>query len=294
MRPLVSVIVPSYNHARFVATALGSIEAQSWRPLEVIVVDDGSSDGSQQLLRTLVPRLNVDRAELIEQPNQGAHNAIMRGIEAARGEYLAIVNSDDYFHPERLAVLLPRLVDGASQLAFSGVEFVDAAGARLPFESTWPSWYRGCFDATSSSPTLGFALLAQNFSVSSGNFVFSRELYEKLSGFSSHRFCHDWDFLMRSIHFAEPAFERRALLSYRIHESNTTETVRDLLKTEATEALQRYITLTRRDIPPNTLAPCESNWPDSFARIAQRCLSPFSPDETLLDLWTRAAKSVVA
>jgi glycosyltransferase involved in cell wall biosynthesis len=288
--PLVSVVVPYYNHARYVIEALESIEAQSWRPLEIVVVDDGSSDGSLELLRKRVPRLQVDRTTLIEQPNRGAHEAIMRGIAAARGDFIAILNSDDAYHPDRIATLLPLLLNGDAQLAFSGVEFIDAGSNVLPPDHAWPSWYRRCFEQTVHCPTIGFAILAHNYSVSSGNFLFSRPLYESLSGFSSHRFCHDWDFLIRSMHYAEPAFDRRPLIRYRIHETNTTETVRDLLRTEATDALHRYIELTRRELPPNPLAPCPQNWPRYFETFAADCEMAFAP-VTLLDVWKQAIRA---
>lgn len=284
-RPRVSVVIPSYNHARFLPATIGSIVAQTYRPLELVVVDDGSSDGSRALLHELFTDLDLDGARLIEQPNQGAHAAIMRGVEAASGEVVGILNSDDFYHPQRIERLLPCLAGNQRLLAFSGVDFVDDEGRSLPADNAWPQWYRKCQEDIADCPTVGYALLVHNFSVSSGNFLFRRELYDALSGFSAHRFSHDWDFLIRSVHHAEPAFLPEPLLHYRIHDGNTTESVRDLLRSEGHEALARYIAMANREPSPNELAPSPENWPRYFQRFGLSRSLFFDPEASLVDVW---------
>ena len=282
----VSVVIPSYNHEPFLRETLRSVEAQTHRPLEIVVVDDGSTDGSTDLLRRIVPSLDVDSALLIEQENAGAHAAIMRGIEASTADVIAVLNSDDSYHPRRLETLLPYIVSYGHQLAFSGVAFIDRRGNEMPSDDAWPLWYRRCLEAAAGCPTTGFAVLLNNFSVTSGNFLFTRSLYESVGGFSEYRFCHDWDFLIRAVYYSEPAFTPDTLLNYRIHDTNTTESVRELLEAEATDALRQYIALLRRNESPNPLAPCRQNWPRIFDRIAMNAPLPFAPDRTLSDLWT--------
>lgn len=286
-RPLVSIVIPSYNHGAFIEQTVGSVLAQTYRPLELVVVDDGSADGSPVLLRGLMKRVreSLDNAYLIEQENRGAHAAIMRGIEASSGEIVGLLNSDDFYAPERVERLLPKLLGGEHDLVFSGVRFVDGQGAEQPADHAWPQWYKMCLDETRHCPTVGFSVLAHNFSVSSGNFLFRRSLYQALEGFSDHRFTHDWDFLIRSIHYSEPAFVPEPLLNYRIHETNTTETVRDRLKSEASDALRRYIALVTAGPSPNPLAPCLENWPRYFERFAEDCPLAFDPEQTLASFW---------
>ena len=97
--PRVSVVIPSYNHAAFVAEAVRSVLAQTLADLELVVVDDGSTDDSLAVLRGLAdPRLQVHR-----QVNQGAHAAINVGLARARGDVLAVLNSDDAYQSRRLA-----------------------------------------------------------------------------------------------------------------------------------------------------------------------------------------------
>lgn len=277
---LLSVVIPSYNCAEFIAEAIRSVFRQSYRPIELVIVDDGSTDASRSLIRVVCYRPPVDNFILIEQPNRGAHAAIMCGLEAASGEYLSILNCDDFYHPDRFALLIPYL-DDASDLVFSGVHFVDAQGRPRSPSDAWPSWYAQALLATDQCPTVGYALLLHNFSVTSGNFLFTRELYERLGGFSAHRFTHDWDFLIRSVYYSEPVFVREPLIHYRIHGSNTTESVRDLLFEEASDALRRYTALCENARPRNTLAPCAANWPRYFPDFISRS-SPFFAPERLL------------
>lgn len=95
--PSISVVVPVYNGARWLGEALGSISAQSHPPHEVIVVDDGSTDGSPDLLAQ-TPGLTV-----IRQTNQGVTVARNRGIERASGDLIAFLDQDDRWRPEALS-----------------------------------------------------------------------------------------------------------------------------------------------------------------------------------------------
>lgn len=95
--PLVSVIVPVYNGERYLAEALDSVVAQTYRPLQVIVVDDGSSDASA-LIAAGRPEVH-----LIKQANRGVSAARNAGIEMATGEFVAFLDADDLWLPDKLA-----------------------------------------------------------------------------------------------------------------------------------------------------------------------------------------------
>src|SRR3972149_549215 len=100
--PEISVIILSYNHAAYIGHAVESVFAQSNTNFELIVVDDGSTDNSLEVLTGFSdPRLKV-----LTQSNQGTHATINRGLHEATGKYLAILNSDDLYHPDRLTKIL--------------------------------------------------------------------------------------------------------------------------------------------------------------------------------------------
>jgi glycosyltransferase involved in cell wall biosynthesis len=102
-RPLVSVIVPVYNGERHLRDALESILAQDYRPIEVIVVDDGSTDRSAEIVR------QFSEIRLISQPNQGPAAARNRGILASRGSLIAFLDQDDLWVPGKLTKQLAYL-----------------------------------------------------------------------------------------------------------------------------------------------------------------------------------------
>ncbi|MEM1428903.1 MAG: glycosyltransferase family A protein [Pseudomonadota bacterium] len=127
--PLVSVLISNYNGARFLGAALESVLAQSHRVLDVIVVDDASTDGSRALLQEMAatdPRLTP----IATSRNAGPAAARNVAIDAARGDWLAIVDADDLIHPERIARLLSAArATGADLIADDLVQFGDPATA---------------------------------------------------------------------------------------------------------------------------------------------------------------------
>jgi glycosyltransferase involved in cell wall biosynthesis len=97
-RPSFSVVIPAYNAERFLAAAIQSALAQSYPPAEVIVVDDGSTDNTLQIAQSFGASVHC-----ISQKNSGASTARNAGIQAARHEWIALLDADDLWHPEKLA-----------------------------------------------------------------------------------------------------------------------------------------------------------------------------------------------
>ena len=100
-RPLVSVVIPSYNSRHFVAEAIDSIRIQAIEDLEIIIIDDGSSDDSAEFIRQYAPE-----ALLIQQPNAGPAAARNHGIREAQGRYIAFLDADDVWLAGKLAAQL--------------------------------------------------------------------------------------------------------------------------------------------------------------------------------------------
>ena len=101
---MISVIIPVYNTKQYLSTCLESILAQTYTDLEILFVDDGSTDGSSELLDSFA---TMDkRIRVIHQPNVGVCAARNRGIDEARGEYLSFIDSDDTLEPDMYEVLM--------------------------------------------------------------------------------------------------------------------------------------------------------------------------------------------
>ena len=217
MKKLLSVIIPSYNHARFIAEAIESVAAQRDDNLELVVVDDGSTDESVEVIRSVLAEVDIARVQLIEQENRGAPAAIDRGIKASTGEWITLLNSDDSYHPERFARIREVVPEDGDFFAFSRVRMVDHSNHPLPDSSEVVAGYQHALYEASQCPTIGYALLRNNFAVTSGNFVFTRSLYEKLGGFGDYELAHDWNFLLRALYHVEPIFVSERLLQKRLN-----------------------------------------------------------------------------
>ncbi len=102
-RPLVSCIIPVFNGARFLTEAVESIEAQSYRPIEIIVVDDGSTDSTDEVIAGL-----GERVRSVRQENRGPAAARNRGIAIASGAFIALLDVDDLWLPEKLELQMAR------------------------------------------------------------------------------------------------------------------------------------------------------------------------------------------
>ncbi|WP_445240421.1 glycosyltransferase family 2 protein [Microcoleus vaginatus] len=118
--PLISVIIPAYNGDRYIVQAVESALGQTFNNLEIIVVDDGSTDRTQQVLQPY-----LDRIRYIYQKNQGVGVARNQACQLARGKFLAFLDADDYFLPSKLEKQIacfdadPRIRHGANRLAAS-------------------------------------------------------------------------------------------------------------------------------------------------------------------------------
>src|SRR2546423_83206 len=104
----VSVVVPSYNHARFVEKCLRSIFRQTLRPSELVVIDDGSSDDSPRVIERVLKDCPV-ACEFVVRPNRGLAATLNEGLACTRGPYFAYLGSDDLWLPEFLAARVAQL-----------------------------------------------------------------------------------------------------------------------------------------------------------------------------------------
>jgi len=213
MSPLVSVIIPAYNHADFVVEAIASVLAQTLEDFELLVVDDGSTDSTLDQIRTFSdPRITV-----VEQENQGAAAALNCGLDAARGRYISILNSDDRYHCERLQWLSERLEhDPQVQLAATAVNVIDGKG-----NSTVAEWMARGLAYYKKSDDIFSAIIRDNFFCSTSNLFFRRELLQKTGRFLQLRYCHDLDFILQAILHSEVLYLDEVLLDYRVHGRNT-------------------------------------------------------------------------
>lgn len=196
--PSVSVVIAVFEGERFLADAIASAWAQTYSPLEVIVVDDGSSDRSAQLA-------TQRRARVLRRPHRGVSAARNAGIASARGDLIALLDADDRWPAERLALQVQRFIR-RPELGFvlgRALLFLDPSAPR-------PEWFTDDLAA-------GESVLARQ------TLVARRELFDRLGGFDeSIDICEDFDWLVRCRE-AEIPYEvlDDVVVEYRVHGANS-------------------------------------------------------------------------
>lgn len=205
---LVSVIMPVYNRATLVPQAIDSILSQTYGNVEVMAINDGSTDNSLEVLREYEERW-PDKIRVIDQNNQGQVIARNNGIKASRGEYIAFLDSDDRWLPEKLKLQLPRFTPEVG-LVYCGVEFIDEAGQVTGVEPCDPELEGNIYPQ----------LLVQN-RMTGGTVVIRKDVLDEVGLFDSDfKAAENWDLWIRICRKYNAALVNKPLVQYRRHGGN--------------------------------------------------------------------------
>jgi glycosyltransferase involved in cell wall biosynthesis len=210
--PLVSVVVTSYNHARYLSQAIESVLAQTLKDIEVVVVDDASRDESPAILQRY-----ADRVKVIQHPtNRGTYASLNEGIGLTEAPYIAILNSDDLWLPEKLEKQVAVMQsDARIGLVHTAFRPIDADGN--PIEGN-PLGVR--FHPNPQGDLLT-DLLTRNLFITS-SVLFRRECLERCGWFEERLFgMGDWDMWLRIAEYYRIGYVPEVLTLYRIHGQNT-------------------------------------------------------------------------
>lgn len=267
-RPLVSVIVPMYNHRRFIERALLSVVKQDYRPLQVVAIDDGSTDDTGIIARDFLEE-NMQSAIVIIRNNRGAAETINEAIQMSSGDYINILNSDDEFTLDRISHCVSAAQRLGKSMVFGDVEFINDLN-QVAEPDEYIDALKQVRQEVSSYPTLGFALMRNQLAISTGNFFFSRRLWEKIGPFRSYKYVHDWDFLLRSLYYEEPVFLSNVLYKYRLHGKNSFKELGHISAYETTEVMRNFVWSMVSKLPENGRAPSPHYWPGVFEVLLER------------------------
>jgi glycosyltransferase involved in cell wall biosynthesis len=259
--PAVSVVMPAYTHERYVGEAIASVIAQTHRPLELIVIDDGSSDATADRCRAAVAHAPF-RVRLITRENRGATATLNEGIELAEGEFIQLLNSDDRLPPQRIATMLAALLDRDACWGYARVAMIDRDGEALGHRAdARAAELMAAQDAALMSHTRGLSLLRANSTISSGNLTLRKRLWHTLGGFRDYRYNHDWDFCLRAALECEPVLVPQVLYEYRIHGRNTITETGNAASDEMRQVMGDFVRHAHsRSEWPNAFAPTLANW----------------------------------
>jgi glycosyltransferase involved in cell wall biosynthesis len=204
--PTVSVVIPAYNAARTVGQAIGSVLEQSLHEIEVIVVNDGSTDATPDV----VGGFDDPRVRLMSQANAGVAAARNAGIEAASSRWVAFLDADDLWLPTKLEIQLDAIGTSGARATQSSVYFVDDQLQVLSVERCRRS-QDGLLDI----------LRFKNTPAAPSTLVADRDLLAKIGGFDdSLAILEDWDLMIKLARHGKLTSVEEPLALYRVHPGN--------------------------------------------------------------------------
>jgi glycosyltransferase involved in cell wall biosynthesis len=206
--PLVSVIIPNFNYGRYLEDCISSVINQSYKNIEIIIVDDGSTDDSVSIIEKYDTKI-----VLVKKDNSGVSDSRNIGLKIATGDYLTFLDADDTLEPTKIHDQMQLMKDSSSELIYCGVNVVDS---ELNFLRVLRPQYRGeCSKLFFKYPTRAIVLLA------SGSPLISRSLIDKAGYFDTElNTSADWDYMRRLSLFTTIDFVDKPLINYRRHEKS--------------------------------------------------------------------------
>jgi alpha-1,3-rhamnosyltransferase len=233
-QPLVSVIMPAYNHERFVEEAIRSVWAQTYTHCELIVLDDGSKDATGAIAERL-REISPMPMTVIRKENEGLSRTLNQGLALARGEYVTLCASDDRFLPHRVATLLPALQreSGEVGLAYGDGYMITSDGGRtggkfsdsLALRSGW------IFED----------LLFSRCSIPAPTVLYRAAVFRTVGGFDEHLYMEDRDMFLRIARRFAVSYVPECVAEYRLHPEQTSATATARLIQERLEAFERNV-----------------------------------------------------
>jgi glycosyltransferase involved in cell wall biosynthesis len=214
--PRVSVIIPTYQHREFVHRTLSSVFEQTLTDYEIVVVNDGSRDGTRE---ALLPLVESGRINYIEQSNQGQSAARNAGLAAARGEYIAFLDDDDVWPPSKLASQVAFLDSqpgvGVVGGTFRTIDEHDMPGRAGPFY-----------------PSISFeTLFSANPFHSPGQTLIRASILKEIGGLNTAIWgADDWDLWFRIARRSTIVMHDEIALYYRLHDGNASKQTARLLR----------------------------------------------------------------
>ena len=219
-RPLVSVVLRVGNDVRYVRQAISSVGAQTYSRIELVVVDDGSTDETAAVVADVVSGLTIP-VRFAKSENRGAPATMNRGAALARGRYLAFLDCDGHYTRDRIACMVDEIACTGAAWGFSLV-----ANATDDPELGAADHAHGFDPVQRQRNYLGtlpnsFTLVEYNLVAAGGNLFVERGFFISLGGFRDDHHNHELDFGLRAAGLAEPVVVDRALYFHRARERNS-------------------------------------------------------------------------
>lgn len=219
--PLVSVILTSYNHERYLSKAIESLVNQSYENIEIIIIDDASTDGSQDIL---LKYNNIKKVKTyINKINSGSYvNSTNYGATKANGDFLLFAQCDDYSEPNQIEKLLNSALENRScQIVYSMSKMIDTHGKIInnDYEIRERFFKKHVTKSTKITGSMMLRLLSYSCVIPNLSAVLmTKTLYTELGGFSNdYIVVADWDFYLRASKITDFYYIKEPLNNFRQH-----------------------------------------------------------------------------
>lgn len=214
--PLISVIIPCYNHGEYLTEAVDSIRSQDYSPVEIIVVDDGSTDNTADVSREL-------DVKYIKQDNAGLSAARNTGIHQSRGELLVFLDADDWLLPDALKI--------NSKILLQNPELAFAAGAH---EKVFVNKGETREIVKNAGGDCYLRLLEGNFIGMHATVMYRHWVFDKFLFDISLHFCEDYDLLLKVSRDHQATYHTKKIAAYRLHDENMSNDIPKMLEAART------------------------------------------------------------
>ncbi len=247
MSALVSVIIPTYNRSQFITKAVDSVLSQTYKNIELIVVNDGSTDDTEEKLQPYIDRIIYRKKE-----NGGASSAVNAGLKIAKGKYVARLDDDDLFMPEKIE----RQVEVFEQNPDVGMVTCDC------FITDEIGRYTSLAESPDFSQYGPFVTLLLNYTLYQPTVMVRRECHDKV-GFYRDNLAQDYEMFLRISRYFDVGVVRKPLAKYRRHSSNITVTRPN---SEFRQQIKSFVVDIVDDAPLEKLFPAVASTSDPYRR----------------------------
>ena len=247
--PLVSVVIPCYNHGAYLAEAIKSVVAQTYPNIEIIVIDDGSTDNTKEVT------WGFEKVQYIHQKNQGLSAARNTGIKNAKGDYIIFTDADDWFLPDAIETNLQLLLQNPDAAFVSGGhKKVTPSGETIEEEK---------FDVADKHYQ---NLLQGNYIGMHGTVLYQAWAFEKVQYDTTLKACEDYDVYLKLARNHPVLHHTKTIAAYRIHNQNMSGNIPLMLET-VLNVLQRQQPLLKNEEEKKAFLNGQKIWKAYYTKL---------------------------
>lgn len=228
--PLVSVVIPCYNHEKFVQDCIQSVIDQTYDNIELIIIDDGSKDNSVDKIKEMIPlcEKRFTNFEFRYRPNKGLSATLNEALEWCKGEYFSAIASDDCYTENKIFLQIKKINNNMNLVALSSnISYIDDDDNFIK-------------DTEISNKIYSFEdIFLSNYFLPAPSTLIRIKVLREIGGYDENRVVEDWDMWLKLSKYGDVFFMEEILSLYRLHGSNTSKNIQ-LMNDERIKIVYKY------------------------------------------------------